>query len=488
MRTKYALAALALSAATATTQAATTINIHRGDRDTVSTKTHIIVGSTTPGNTVTINGNKTHVYKTGAFGAELPLEHGDNPISIAACDGNTSSETRLNVFRKETTADSKNRPAPYVQETAIAPTPVLTLPDAYLQYGNGDDRLGGSKMGYLADGIPLKVIAETEDLYKVELSQNRTAYIPKRLTSPTDLQPRQANTGSWSLTNTGNRDRVSISLPHRMPYRSWIQPDPTTIHIEIFGATNNSNWITQRGDLGMIEYADCRQTDSDVLEIVIKLKEEHSWGYSVGYTGNNLTIEVKHTPRLSLKHLTIGLDAGHGGEYPGATSATGLKESEINLDIIMRIRDLLIKKGAKTVLSRDGDYSPTMAQRKQTFTDSDVDLMISLHNNSGGSPLKEMGTSTYYKHISNRELASCLLDRMLELGLKNFGLTGNFNFSLNAPTEYPNALIEVLFMSSLPEEEKLADPDFRQKVAEQTVRGIEDYIGKVRHSVTNRKR
>jgi N-acetylmuramoyl-L-alanine amidase len=75
-----------------------------------------------------------------------------------------------------------------------------------------------------------------------------------------------------------------------------------------------------------------------------------------------------------------------------------------------------------------------------------------------------------------------MLDRLLELGLKNFGLTGNFNFSLNAPTEYPNVLLEVLFMSSLPEEEKLADPDFRQQVAEKVLLGLEDYLNSVKNN------
>jgi N-acetylmuramoyl-L-alanine amidase len=108
--------------------------------------------------------------------------------------------------------------------------------------------------------------------------------------------------------------------------------------------------------------------------------------------------------------------------------------------------------------------------------------MMSVHNNAGGSPINEMGTSTYYKSIANRDLAQCVLNRMLDLGLRNFGLTGNFNFSLNAPTEYPNLLLEALFMSSLPEEELLADPNYRQRIAEQAVKGIEDYLKLVKQS------
>ena len=75
-----------------------------------------------------------------------------------------------------------------------------------------------------------------------------------------------------------------------------------------------------------------------------------------------------------------------------------------------------------------------------------------------------------------------MLDRLLELGLKNFGLVGNFNFTMNAPTEYPNVLLEVLFMSSLVDEELLADTNFRKKVAKQVVLGLEDYLKKIKES------
>ena len=191
-------------------------------------------------------------------------------------------------------------------------------------------------------------------------------------------------------------------------------------------------------------------------------------------------MEVKHTPKnLSLGSLTIGLDAGHGGEAPGAVSTTGLRESDVNLSIVREIEKILKKKGARVVLSRTDDRSMTMTERKKIFRDGEIDLMVSIHNNAGGSPLVPMGASTYYKHITNRDLAATLLKHMLELDVPNYGLTGNFNFSLNMPTEYPNALVECLFMSSLPDEELLADPANHKRIAEKVVAGLEDYLSQV---------
>ena len=128
------------------------------------------------------------------------------------------------------------------------------------------------------------------------------------------------------------------------------------------------------------------------------------------------------------------------------------------------------------VLSRKDDSDVTMAERKKIFKDANVDLAISIHNNAGGSPIEEMGSSTYYKHIFCRRLAETMRRHLLDLGFKDFGLTGNFNFALNQPTEYPNALLEVLFMSSLPDEEKLLDPKWQRKIADAVVDGILEYV------------
>ena len=77
-----------------------------------------------------------------------------------------------------------------------------------------------------------------------------------------------------------------------------------------------------------------------------------------------------------------------------------------------------------------------------------------------------------------RRLAETMRRHLLDLGFKDFGLTGNFNFALNQPTEYPNALLEVLFMSSLPDEEKLLDPKWQRKIADAVVDGILEYVKK----------
>lgn len=450
-------------------------------RDTVGSSRYYLVCITDPGNLATINGEQVKVYKTGTFGKELKLQAGDNPVDVTIFKGTEVVTEKLNiVYMPQERGNAAPAPQSQIEDRLFY---VETLENAYLQYSSGGDRLGGSKMGFLDPGIVLKVVGAIDDLYKVQLSTNRFAFIHQEDVQMTSRSSHIVNTNNIGISNLEDRDRIRLSLPEKLPWSSRTSLDPTVINVDVYGAMNNSNWVSQYNELGMVEYVDLQQVESDVLRLVIKLKDKYCWGYSVKYNGNSLIIEVKHTPKnLSLKGLKIGLDAGHGGELPGAISTTGLKESDVNLSIVKEIEKLLLKKGATVVLSRSEDVNLSMPQRKKIFRDADIDLMVSIHNNAGGSPLVPMGTSTYYKHITNRELAATLLKHMLELEVPCYGLTGNFNFSLNAPTEYPNALVECLFMSSLPDEEMLADPATHRKIAEKVVAGLEEYLQKVSDS------
>lgn len=449
--------------------------------DTTRVAKHTIVAVTSPGAEASIGGEAVHVYRTGSFGAEVSLRPGDNLIPVEARLGSESARRELKIFYDTV----PKTPLPYKAELEMRfpePRYVRTRAGAYLQYGNGDDRLGGSKMGFVDEGIVLKAIGDKGSLYCVRLGEGRVGYIPKILTVEA-VAPEPAgavNTGSWSVADAGDTDRITVSLPRRLAYQYTTDLEPSTIAVDIFGATDNSNWITQRTtELGIVDYVDFRQVSSDIYRVIIRLKDKYQWGFHVGYEcdGTALTIDVRHRPKsLALRDLTIGLDAGHGGEYPGAVSPSGLVEKDVNLDIIRHIQRILEAKGAKVVMTRTGDTGPSMGERKRIWREAKVDLAVSVHNNSGGGALASPGTAVLYKHLFCRPLAQAVTGRLLETGLPLFGIVQNFNFSLNGPTEFPEVLVEGMFMSSLREEELLADPEFRRKVAEKIVAGLEDYL------------
>lgn len=119
-------------------------------------------------------------------------------------------------------------------------------------------------------------------------------------------------------------------------------------------------------------------------------------------------------------------------------------------------------------------------QRILFYRDSLPDLLLSIHLNSSENPIGVSGTSCYYRYAGFSKLAEGIHRHLQELGLKDYGLTGSFNFMLNSPTEYPNALVETLFLSNPLEEMKMLDPAFRHTMADKIVEGIEHFLKQCR--------
>ena len=126
-------------------------------------------------------------------------------------------------------------------------------------------------------------------------------------------------------------------------------------------------------------------------------------------------------------------------------------------------------------MTRTKDTSLSMPERIAMLKQFDPHLLVSIHLNSAGYDTVQ-GTSTYYRYIGFRPLSVAILDRMLTLGLKEYGNVGNFNFSLSGPTDYPNALVEVAFLSNPADEKKILNPKFHKAVAQKIYLGIVDWL------------
>ncbi len=130
-------------------------------------------------------------------------------------------------------------------------------------------------------------------------------------------------------------------------------------------------------------------------------------------------------------------------------------------------------------MTREKDTSLSMVERVEMLRAANPDLLVSIHLNSSGNMLIR-GTSTYYRYIGFKPLSQSILNRMLELNLTEIGNVGNFNFALNGPTDYPNCLVEVAFLSNLQDEKRILDPKFHTAVAQKIYLGILDWLKKIK--------
>jgi N-acetylmuramoyl-L-alanine amidase len=350
----------------------------------------------------------------------------------------------------------------------------------YMEYGLGDDRLGGAKMGYLDSNILIRVKDSVNGDYKVQLSRNHEAYIPKSNLRPVqDVFPRSYYLSSnFRVFGDSAADYVSISLDEKLPYRSQQTIGQTGIIVDIFGVTSNTNWITQLGSSREILNTWYEQIEDDVMRVHIRLKHNLHWGHSIYYDSlqSRLFVKVKRPPAGGLKNWKIAIDAGHGGTNLGAAgSTTRVLEKDYTLKMARELEVAFKKAGVKNVyMTRRIDTTLSMEERIVPLRKENPDLLISIHlNSSGVDSIK--GTSTFYRYVGFRPLSQDILKRMLELGLKEYGNVGSFNFALSGPVEYPNCLVEVAFLSNREDEKKIIDPKFHKAVAKKIVDGVKDF-------------
>ena len=355
----------------------------------------------------------------------------------------------------------------------------------YLNAGLGEDRLGGSKLGFLQEGIRVEITGKSGSQYRVRLSSSMEAWLPEEFAKllPPDTPLPRALAGAISAAGNNSEDIVTLTLSEKLPYSSEQLMNPNAIAVDIYGATSNTNWISQPRSAKGIESITWRQVAADQYRIIIGLLHSH-WGYEIDYAGHSLRIKIRRPPVIPspdsvLSGLVIAVDAGHGGDNNGSIGATGVLEKDMNISMANFLDSLLSDKGAKVVLMRTENDVPAMSERIENILRSNARLLVSIHCNSAGDasdPLALRGVSTYYRSLGFKPLADIMYNNMLAIGLKPFGEVGSFNFTLNSLMQLPNVLVETAFLSNPEDEMLLLDDAFRKKVAEQIASGLEEYV------------
>lgn len=221
--------------------------------------------------------------------------------------------------------------------------------------------------------------------------------------------------------------------------------------------------------------------------------------------------------------ITIAIDAGHGGEDPGAKGANGSREKDITLAIAKKLKERIDSEpNMRGILTRDGDYFIPLHGRVVKARNLQSDLFISIHADAFVRPeargssvfaLSEKGaTSASARYLAKKEnesdliggvsldnkdanLARTLLDLSqtatindsLKLGknvLKNIGEINTLHkgsveqagFAVLKSPDIPSILVETAFISNPEEERKLNDEGYREKLVEAIIAGVKKYF------------
>lgn len=223
------------------------------------------------------------------------------------------------------------------------------------------------------------------------------------------------------------------------------------------------------------------------------------------------------------REIVIAIDAGHGGEDPGAIGSHGTREKDVTLAVAKRLRDLVSREpGMRAVMIRDGDYFVQLRRRVEMAREHRADLFISIHADAfadrrarGASvyTLSHRGaTSEHARLVADKENASDVIggvslddkDDLLTSVLLDLSLTGTMEAStdvagrvlsglgrvarlhrtrveqagfrvLKSPN-VPSILVETAFISNPEEERKLREPNHQYALARSVMDGVRSYF------------
>lgn len=223
------------------------------------------------------------------------------------------------------------------------------------------------------------------------------------------------------------------------------------------------------------------------------------------------------------RDLIIAIDAGHGGEDPGAIGPSGTHEKNVVLQIARRLARLVEQeRGMTPLMIRDGDYYVTLRERVRRAREADADLFISIHADAFKSPrargasvfaLSQNGaTSSAAEWLAKSEneadlvggvrlrdkddtLASVLLDlsrtgaieASLDVGSEVLQQVGSFNhlhkssveqarFAVLKSPDVPSILVETAFISNPAEERRLKSAGHQRRLASAILEGARGYF------------
>ena len=178
---------------------------------------------------------------------------------------------------------------------------------------------------------------------------------------------------------------------------------------------------------------------------------------------------------------TVVLDAGHGGEDGGTVEQTAT-EKEINLAVVLKMRELLENQGICVVLTREQDIFIKLEERVRVANGEKADLFVSIHCNYYEKDSSIYGLECYYckgaedgKYYAERILDT--IEKSGEIVSRNAKPSGYY---ILKNTTVPAVLVETGYLSNYNERKQLISGEYQGKLAQELVEGIvEGLEGKV---------
>ena len=357
----------------------------------------------------------------------------------------------------------------------------------------------------------------------------------------TPLQVLAAEVSGFRVWADPVKTRAVLDLDRKTSYKLFSLKNPYRVVIDLKGSSINFPLELDREHAGVIMGVRYGQPDKGILRVVFDLSEsaelksfllEPTAQYShrlvidlFTKSGRQKSSLVKHVSDINKpnRNVVVAIDAGHGGEDPGAIGKRKTREKDVVLRIARELKKSIdAQPGMQAVLTRDGDYYISLRGRYEIARKARADLFVSIHADAfskrsvrGSSVfvLSARGASSEFARLladsenasdlvggvtlSDKDdlLASVLLDlsqsatreasnkvagdilgALKQAGNIHKNHVGRANFMVLKSPDVPSVLIETAFISNPSEEKRLTEKEFQQRMAKAITRGVRNYF------------
>lgn len=446
-----------------------------------SRDSNFIFGSVGNGDAgLTINGVPTPVWPNGSFMGWLP----NPPRELSRYDivATTGPDTvRLSHPVKLLP------PGPVVPDTVQLLTPAryaaLIGPATV---SNDTDRVvtayrptGGADRWFLIPGTIVKVVSFKGVYANVELDSMQTVQIerPDLNTLPPTYFPVARKTKTFRVVRA--QDWVDVVIPVSQRPAYLVDETESSLTLTLYDVTGRRRRALTQPTRSYVSSV-AADVAGQEMRYTIALRGP-VYGYQPLWQDSVFILRVRRPPAIDasdpLRGLTIAVDAGH--PPIGATGPTSLWEPEATLPVGFKVRDMLMARGVKVLMTRttpepvDLNLRPTMARR------ANAHALVSIHFNAvpdGMNPFVAQGTSTYHFWKHSEPLASATQEALVaQLALPDKGFIRR-NLALVRPTWMPAILCEGAFIMMPDQEAAIRTAEYQERYARAIVEGLDRYF------------
>ncbi|MDZ4730721.1 MAG: N-acetylmuramoyl-L-alanine amidase [Xanthomonadales bacterium] len=350
-----------------------------------------------------------------------------------------------------------------------------------------------------------------------------------------------AEVSGFRVWTDPEKTRAVIDLTERAEYRVFTLQDPDRVVIDIDNAGVKRALDFEQDHAGVITNVRHGEPEHKTLRVVFDLsansKIKSFMLDPTGQYGHRLVIDLypegnaaKAAPVKQVanqgatdRKVIVAIDAGHGGEDPGAMGPNRTREKDVVLAISRELKKSIdAKPGMLAVLVRDGDYYIPLRDRYEKARKNRADLFVSVHADAftkssvtGSSVFvlsSRAASSEFARRMADSEnssdlvggvtlgdkdemLASVLLDlsqsatmeasnlvasnvfsNMRSVGKTHKNTVEHANFMVLKSPDVPSILVETAFISNPSEEQRLRDPGWQKRIASAIANGVQDYF------------